>query len=139
MEVLFFFFIYILTGTIRVVRDFVKRDYNSAHYVRHPQILMTLSIILLWPLFPIQRLIEQRRRMNFKYIFDFYLIPLFWGGCAYTVSMIGFSKILASDSDVLCIKVLKITGIIILFSAVIWWLFTSIERKIKEILNKGNK
>jgi len=136
MEILFFLILYIIIGIIRVLRESVNRDIASAYYVRHPNILMSLIIILLWPLFIIQRLIEQRRRMNFKFIFDFYLIPLFWGSWAYIASMVGFSTILTSDS-VLYVKIFKIVGILIVFSAIIWWLLSRNRRKIREYIDKA--
>ena len=112
MEVIIFALIlYILIGTIRVVYDFGHRSITSAPYVREPKTLITLAIILIWPLFPITRFIEQRRRMNFRLILDFYLIPLFYGLSGYSASLLGFSKILDTDSEIY-IKLLKIVGIL---------------------------
>ena len=137
MEIFAFFLIlYILTGITRFVQDFVNRDVTSALYVRHPKMSMTLVSILLWPLVPVTRLIEQRRRMSFKFVFNFYLVPLFWGSWAYMASMAGFSTILASDS-VLYVKIFKIVGILIVFSAIIWWLFSRNRRKIREYIDKA--
>jgi len=130
------FILYILAGIIRFVQDFVNRDVTSALYVTHPKMSMTLISILFWPLAPVTRLIEQRRRMNFKYIFTFYLVPLFWGSWAYMASMVGFSAILASSSAVY-VKVFKIVGILIVFSAIIWWLFSRNRRKIREYIDKA--
>jgi len=127
--------LYILIGTIRVVYDFAHRSIISAPYVREPKTLITLSFILIWPLFPIGKFIEQRRRMNFRFIFDFYLIPLFYGLSGYIVSLVGFSKILDSDSAIY-IKLLKVIGIFVIYSAVIWWLFYQLREK-KEKLIKG--
>ena len=133
---IFFFILYILTGIIRFVQDFVNRDVTSALYVTHPKLPITLLSILLWPLAPVARLIEQRRRMNFKFVFTFYLVPLFWGSWAYMASMVGFSTILTSDSA-LYVKILKIVGILVVFSAIIWWLFRRNRRKIREYIDKA--
>ncbi len=132
----FFSILYILTGIIRFVQDFVNRDVTSALYVTHPKLSITLLSILLWPLVPINRLIEQRRRIHFKFVFDFYIVPLFWGSWAYMASIAGFSTILTSDSA-LYVKILKIVGILIVFSAIIWWLFRRNRRKIREYIDKA--
>jgi hypothetical protein len=131
----FFLILYILSGIIGFVQDFVNRDVTSARYVTHPKMSITLFSILFWPLVPIMRLIEQRRRMSFKFIFAFYLIPLFWGSSAYGASMSGFITILSSDSETY-IKGLKIIGILVFFSAVIWWLFSRNRRKVREYIDK---
>ncbi len=136
MEIFIFFLIlYILTGIIRFVNGFVNRDVTSALYVTHPKLSITLLSTLLWPLAPVARLIEQRRRMNFKFVFTFYLVPLFCGSLAYMASMSGFITILSSNSEIY-LKVLKIIGILVVFSAVIWWLFSRNRRKIREYIDK---
>ena len=135
MEIIIFALIlYILIGTIRVVYDFAHRSITSAPYIREPKTLIILTVILIWSLFPIGRFIEQRRRMNFRFIFDFYLIPLFYGLAGYSASLLGFSKILGSDSEIY-IKLLKIAGILVIYSAVIWWLFYRLEEKKEKLIN----
>jgi len=119
MEIIAFAIIlYILIGAVRVVYDFAHRNITSARYIREPKTIITLSFILIWPLFLIGRFIEQRRRMNFKFIFDFCLIPQFYGLSGYSASLLGFSKILDSDSAIY-IKLLKVIGIFVIYSAVI--------------------
>jgi len=135
MEILLFLALYILTGTIRVVRDFFKRDITSAQYVMRPHLLVILSFVLFWPFFPLARLLEQRRRMDIKYIFRFYLVPFILGCLLYATSLRGFFGILASESE-LYIKVLEIIGILIVFSVVIWWLAGRLPRYISELHQK---
>ena len=42
-------FIYLVIGVVRVVADFAQPVYNQPDYVRHPTLLMTLLVVVLWP------------------------------------------------------------------------------------------
>jgi hypothetical protein len=130
--VIFSFILYVLTGTIRFIQDLIYRDVTSAFYVRNPSISMTLVSILIWPLLPISRLIDNRRRLSFRYIFDFYLVGLFWGTSAFAASLTGLTKVLIDD-DPIYMKVIKTIGVLVVYSAIIWWLYFRI-RKIMERL-----
>lgn len=124
----FFVILYVLNGVIRFAHDFANRDVFSAPYVKRPRPLVTLVSILLWPLPLVQRLIDNRRRIHFKWFYSFYLVPLFWGSWAYVASILGFSAIFDSDSA-LPVKIIKSVGILVIFGAVMWWLFRRNRKK----------
>ena len=126
--VIMFILLYFLTGVIKIARDFVNRNIFSAEYVRHPNLGMILLVGMLWPLPIISRFIDQYRRMNLVYVLKNYVVPLFWGSIAYAASLTGFMTIFSNESTT-GLKILKILGILVVFSGVIWWLYSRVNRQ----------
>lgn len=132
----FFVILYVLTGAIRFAHGFANRDVFSAPYVKRPSPLVVLVSILIWPLPSVIRLSDNRSRIGFKWFYDFYLVPFFWGSWAYAASMLGFATVLGSDSA-LSAKALKSAGIVAVFGVVMWLLFRRARKK-EEQLGGGN-
>jgi len=76
--------------------------------------------------------------MNFRFIFDFYLIPLFYGLSGYIASLVVFSKILDSDSAIY-IRLLKVIGMFVIYSAVIWRLLYRLREKKANLISGFNR
>jgi len=134
----FFVILYVLTGVIRFAHDFANRDVFSAPYVKRPRLPIVLASILLWPLPSVQRLIDNRRRIHVKSFYSFYLVPLFWGSWAYAASMLGFSTIFDSDSA-LPVKIIKSVGMLVIFGALMWWLFRRNRKKLENQAGLSSK
>lgn len=115
-------FFYILTGVIRVSLDFFTKDpYLSAPYVLHPRLHIILYAIIFWVKFPITYLIEQRRRLSFRYKFNYFIFPLLFGSVLYATA-IYISLTVFESSDSVLLKVITNALIVIVAILVLGWL-----------------
>lgn len=125
---------YLLAGLVRVLKDFASTDVTSSpEYALRRNWLKTVTIAILWPVFPIYYLVEQRRRLRFKHIL-LYLTNAYWGLGAYASSILGFTGVLNSESDA-AVKMLKIVGILVFLALAMLWLYSRHsrgKRKIRE-------